>query len=382
MPTQDEIKQLMIWLDTKSEVPENIKSTILKILRVYKNLLKGSQKARQTLQRLREAMGISPKSERGRALQSQQKALLEMSEESKEYEELQKKRAELLKEKTQYDKRLKELKPRPKNPEQLEFDLASTTEAMFSHPLSDRHQSVEKPKVDKMKEFSKEKGLVGTKDKTKRMDLSVNVTEVTYEVETLTDPMTGKSVRASLIDIGPENFQLTWKAIANLIKMHVGFAIPINRIEAMIGQPEFSSSKICRVLNYVATNLLPLYLSLFEQLSAAKILSGDDTSTKVLEKNSENDEDGLNKQVEEYLGYVWPRADGKGDKKALNVSLLMGRSHEKDPRSTIRFFRTHLGSVGNLMTRLLEWREPKHGSLIFQGDLSNVNRLRSPHFSI
>ncbi len=53
----------------------------------------------------------------------------------------------------------------------------------------------------------------------------------------------------------------------------------------------------------------------------------------------------------------------------------MGRS-EKDPRSTIRFFRTHTGSVGNLLSQLLEWRDPRLKKLIFQGDLSSANLPR------
>ncbi len=77
-------------------------------------------------------------------------------------------------------------------------------------------------------------------------------------------------------------------------------------------------------------------------------------------------------QIDEQLGWSADRADGKGKKKSLNVSLLMGKT-ETDPRSTIRFYRTHLGSVGNLLTKILEWREPKSGQMIFQGDLSTTN---------
>lgn len=50
---------------------------------------------------------------------------------------------------------------------------------------------------------------------------------------------------------------------------------------------------------------------------------------------------------------------------------------EADPRSTVRFFRTHLGSVGNLLTKILESRNPKSGPVTFQGDLSTTN-LPSP----
>ncbi len=386
MPTQDDIQRLSKWLNSK-EIPSETENSLRALLLAHEALLKGSLKSKQTLMRLREAMGIMPKSERGRSISPVQPELSyeEMSPEAKkEYEELIKKRSELLREKAGYDRKLKKLKPRPKNPEQLEFDLADPNEMMFSHPVGERESGGKQEKVERMQEFGKEKGLHTASDKTKRMNLSVNVTEITYDVETVTDPETGKSVRASMKHVGPEGFQLTWEAIATLIKMHVGFAVPINRMALMIGQPEFSSSKICRVLRYIATNLLPIYLYLFEELSDAKIISGDDTKSKVLEvshkSHSQSDKgESLSGSVEEHLGWTWPKANGKGDKKALNVTLLMGRSHEMDPRSTIRFFRTHLGSVGNLMSRALEWRQPKSGSLIFQGDLSRANL---PHCTV
>ena len=107
-----------------------------------------------------------------------------------------------------------------------------------------------------------------------------------------------------------------------------------------------------------------------------QVLSGDDTGTKVLDLGDAQ-EGALAHQIEEELGWKWPKADGTGDKIGLNVSLLMGRSKEQDPRSLIRFFRTHQGSVGNLLTNLLERRTPKAGPVIFQGDLSATN-LPSP----
>ena len=175
--------------------------------------------------------------------------------------------------------------------------------------------------------------------------------------------------------VGPEGFQITWRAIANLVKMHVGFAIPINRMAMLIGQPEFTSGKIYRIMQYVAQALLPIYLCLPEELSDAAILSGDDTKTKVLELDEKplDEKESISRLIDEQLGWAQPRADGNGDKKSLNVSLLIGRTNQKDPRSTIRFFRTHVGSVGNLLNKFLEYRNPKAGPLIFQGDLSTTN---------
>ena len=379
--SQNELCAVAAWIENeKSALPEDIRSFLIRLLAIYGNLILGALRAKQTLARLREAMGISPKSERGsqkpKTAQEIESSQLSMAgewteEERARFAVIQKKRAALNLQKGEYDQALKALrgKLRVIGP-QLELNLAKPNEMLFSFPLALREKQREIRKVDRMEEFEKTKGLHASCDRPKRMELKVVATEITYEVETVTDPVSGKSVRASMSDDGPEGFQLTWGAIANLVKMHVGFAIPIHRMVLMIGQPEFSSSKICRVLQYTAMSLKCVYLTLADQLSDSSLLSGDDTPTKVLEMAGRAP-DALCDEIEAQLGWIQPRVSG-GDKKALNVSLLVGRT-ESDPRSTIRFFRTHVGSVGNLLTKILESRSPKAGPLIFQGDLSTSN---------
>lgn len=335
-------------------------------------------------------MGVIAKSERGGvssgALMSEPEQPL--SEESvieemdpaqrAQYEELLRKRREAGRKKREYDGKVRAFRKNKRIPSpQLEFDLGKPREILFSFPMAERENRHDQPKqVNRMKEFSKTAGLHVSHDYPKRMDLKVTATEIRYKVETVTDPVTGKSVRASMREEGPDGFQLTWGAVGNLIKMHVGFAIPIHRIALMIGQKEFSTSKICRVLQCVATNLVGVYLYLAEQLADVRYLSGDDTGAKVLDTSEPQKPDVLCSEIDGQLGWAQPRADGQGDKKALNVSLIVGKP-QPDPRSTIRFFRTHAGSVGNLLTKILEYRPPKAGPVVFQGDLSSTN-LPSP----
>lgn len=343
-----------------------------KILSVYSGLLKGAGKAKQVLHSLRQAMGILPKSEKG---SQDQLVFPELDAETqKTVDELRGKKVEAEAQRRGYHEKLKKLVPPPKDPRQLEFNLGPPEEMLFSLPSSDRKDEASKQKVERMEEFGTDEGLRSTYDTTKRMNLQIVVTEITYEVETVENIHTGRRVRASMIEEGPAQFQMTWKAIGNLIKLHVGFAIPINRIALLIGQPEFSTSKMCRIYEYIARNLLPVYLVLAEKLADASILAGDDTVTKILEPD-EPGKDRLGSQIDEHLGWTAQKADGTGPKKALNVSLLVGKT-EKDPRSTIRFFRTHTGSVGNLLSQLLEWRNPRLEKLIFQGDLSSTNLPR------
>lgn len=379
-PSKDDIKQIGKWLEeNKAIVPEPIGEAMVRLLACYMSLSQSATKAKQVLARLREAMGILPKSERGKSdkskaeVESTQGELETMSpEERAQVEAIRKKRSAALKAAAEYAAQLRHLLPAPKNPEQLEFAIADALERVFSSPSSVYKVEETKEKVERMQEFGRKEGLHSTFDSTKRVDLKVQVTTINYEVETVTDPETGKSVRASMEHVGPDGWQLTWQAIATLIKLIVGFAIPMNRVALLIGRPEFTSGKISRVLQWAAQLALPIYLHLFDEIADSGILSGDDTKAKVLDI-AEAGEDSLSRQIDEHLGWNWPKADGSGVKTALNVSLLMGRSERLDPYSTICFFRTHQGSVGNLMTRLLEWRSPKAGPVIFQGDLSSTN---------
>lgn len=362
------------WFDQSSHgLPSEIAINLERILAVYDSLSMGAIRSKTTLAELRRAMGITPKSEKGSQLNLSQASLdvPNSTANAGKLEELKSKRSEAWSQKLNYDQEIKKLLKPVNSPDQIEFNLDPPGEMLFSYPISNREDEFKKLRVDRMDEFEKEKGLISNYDNPKRVSLEVKVTKINYSVETVTDPLTGKTVRASTAAEGPENFQITWEAVSNLIKMHVGFAIPINRIALMIGQPEFSSSKICRILKHSATNLVPVYLQLGEELSDVKIISGDDTPTKILELVTEEECD-LSTKINEHFNWTSKKSDGSGDKKAVNVSLLVGRA-EADKRSTIRFFRTHQGSVGNVLQRLLECRNPKSGDLIFQGDLSTTN---------
>ena len=204
-------------------------------------------------------IGIHDKSERGHQEMGAAPAPCEAVR-SPEIASLLNKRQELSEQKRAYNIRLRALRASgaKKGAGQLEFDLGKPCEMLFSSPLAVREATKETRKVDRFEEFGKTRGLHAASDHPKRMKIEVKTTEITYDVETVTDFETGKSVRASTIDDGPAGFQLTWESVGNLVKMHVGFAIPIHRIALMIGQKEFSTSKICRIMQY-AHDLAALY---------------------------------------------------------------------------------------------------------------------------
>ena len=231
------------------------------------------------------------------------------------------------------------------------------------------------------KTFEKLTGFHRTHDRVKRMGLKMELEETTYIVETVTDPETGRSVRASMDDIGPPNSNLTWSALSNLLKLHIEYVIPMNRTTAIIGDAYFSAANQCRWFADTARDFLPIYIELFEQLADSSVWQGDDTTTKVLDITPSIENDALQRLVENELPFGFDLKNGKGKKSKLNVSFVTGRVGN-DPRGVIRFYRTHLGSFGNLVSELLSRRSGKAAfkEIILHGDLSTTN-LPSSEYS-
>lgn len=191
------------------------------------------------------------------------------------------------------------------------------------------------------------------------------------------------------------------------------------------------------MLHYVAQRLVPIYLELCEQLADSEILSGDDTSCRVIEvasyfkgtkvhrrrrkkkkkkkppwaayrtptvaadsikqceqrrqqrmrrredgdreaKRSRDEEPSLGMIVGQALEFESPRQDGSGAKQSLNTTVVTGRSVAEDPRSMIVFYKSHLGGCGNLLESILCNRRPAAREVILQADLSTTNLVKDP----
>lgn len=298
--------------------------------------------------------------------------------------ELERRRNSAARQKAWYEKLLRELKDKAEPlcpPEPSAPELDQPHEQDFTAPVAIKAPDAQKDLKVNRAELPHPSGYHVGFDYPKRVDLKLVVTDVTYKVETLTNIRTGQFYRAATIEEGPENFGVTWGFIETILKMTVGFCIPINRVSQMIGQKGFSSGKICRILAYIAHQLLPVFIELAEQLAGAKIISGDDTKTKIVDTATPAPRKGkkatkiqaMLATLDACLGFKAPRKDGNGDIKSLNVSLLMGRKDPKDKRSMICLFWSHFGYVGNVLSKILELRSPRAGPLTFQGDLSANN---------
>jgi hypothetical protein len=239
-------------------------------------------------------------------------------------------------------------------------------------------------------------------------------------------------VTASTSDWGPPRYSVTWKGLATLAVLVGQFALPFNRLATLFSTSakRFTAGALGRLLQYVAGRLVPVYLELFRQLANSEILAGDDTPCRVLEvaahfrkaklldneqppwagyrvqkaaeeslrrcKQIENArvqrrEDGdrtatrtaeetpsLGLLIGQHLAFESPRRDGDGPKKSMNTTVVSGRRVADDPRSLIVFYRSHLGSCGNLFEALLRKRDPKLRDVHLQGDLSSSNAVNSP----
>jgi len=247
-------------------------------------------------------------------------------------------------------------------------------------------------------------------------------------------------VSPSTHEYGPRRFTVTWSALATLAVMVGQFATPLNRLATLlsIAGKNFTASSLSRHLHYVGRRFYPIYMFFFRQLANSNNLSGDDTPCRVVEVRTylkkkskttsdskvddENDKppwdkfrnpEASKKSIEAcekkkrarqkrrehgdrsakptrdeipslgailgcLLRFEWPRKDGSADKIGLNTTVVSGRTDANDPRTMIVFYRSHLGSFGNLLTALLHLRDTRLRELTVQSDLSTSNLVSDP----
>jgi hypothetical protein len=284
----------------------------------------------------------------------------------------------------------------------------------------------------------REENVVKTLSETRvRYDFSLEVTRIELDVEkkvVVNEDGTRQVYSASTSEFGPPRYAVTWQALATLAVLIGQFAMPFNRLATMLSTEakRFTASSLSRMAHYVAERLLPIYLQLSDDLSDSAILAGDDSPCRVVEVSSHFSQSGNKKSEpssapwdaystaaraeESYAFYMKmkeellklrkegdrkakqtplpepplslliarefdfesPRRDGKGGKRSLNTTLVTGRSVADDPDSTIVFYRSHLGSFGNLLEMLLRKRNTAARKLVVQSDLSTTNLVAAP----
>lgn len=241
-------------------------------------------------------------------------------------------------------------------------------------------------------------------DERERFDFTFSVRHITLQVEKkVIEDRNGERrvISASTAELGPPRYAVTWEFLAHMTVLVVQYAMPMNRLATLLSTDakRFTAGALARLLRYVSQRFAPIYATLFDSIADANILSGDDTSCRVLEVNryfahADNNElppwhdyrnveaavallqqgdDSLAATLASELGFEHVRRNGNGNKKALHTTTLSGRSDADDPRSLVVFYRSHLGGFGDLLQMLLRKRSPKHSALTIQSDLSTVN---------
>lgn len=239
-------------------------------------------------------------------------------------------------------------------------------------------------RVDRKEHFPKMKGFHSSYHVSTKYNLKLVVEKIDYRVETLEHIHSGKRRTADLSSLGPDRSKATWEAISLLVCVAIATALPIDRMRKLFGAVNaFSGASICRYIEIAAEKLLPIYLFLLQELAhLANVMAGDDSKTRVRNMEKEASEGfqmdrskvhSMVKAAEEKLGRVFQRKAGTGSKSQLNVSHIHGLTDPHNARSIIYIFRTHFGSVGDLLSKLLELRPADASRIIFQGDLSSTN---------
>lgn len=263
-------------------------------------------------------------------------------------------------------------------------ELATPDEDLVKGKLfevENHNSTLRVPAVAKLATFGTVTGLHSSYDTVVRDEVRCIIEHHEIRVETVSDGIT--YLRADTTEQGPEGWQIGWSALATIIALCVTYCLPIERVAKMLGT-KFSDTQISRWLRHVATWLVAIYLELAGELAETQVFNLDDSPTLVLEMRklaqtglagteAEEDLDPLVSKVADLLGRTYPKADGDGRKKQVQVTLISGKSRADDPYSTINLYRTHFGDAGNLLSSLLSMRRRANRSFVLQGDLSTKN---------
>jgi len=422
--TKEDLLDVESWLKSnKDSIELSIYNTIYSMYLFCIEAKDNIDKQKKLLALLRQHMGFTPKSEKNsntvKISSNKEKSLTEKAKEIREkIKSLAEKYKKIRKEIKQNKEAKKKEQKANKNVDKiydLEEDNQAIIDTMFNNTsniaISNEEVSVN---VDKKFHFPSEVNLRTSIEERTRYEFTMGIKVINIKVETCTDVISGLSVTASTKKLGPKYSNTTYLSIANLVNMVVAFGIPIVRMESILKNQDnnyFSAPNINRQIIYAAKCCSSIYITLAKKLANCKIITGDDTNMLELETQNDIKTDKIfeklaeEKQIfqklleqealaineeeikkikiektenifsftEDILGYQFPTANGKSQKTKLNTTVLSGKTNLNDKTSSIVFYRTHLGSMGNLLGNILKYRDKIHNELTIQSDLSSSN---------
>ncbi len=394
----EQIDELREWVRTEAKgLGDSQSALLLSMLDMVSILLRDKTTQKKAVETLRQLMGILPKSERGKSdrfdLPNEPAGQKSDTEKAALEQQIRKL---LLKHRRLYGQRPERHTEGRRKRQERSSPCHGGEEDLYNKTSRSSTTEEECLNVDKASQFKNTSGLRSSKERHIRYDFDVVIKEVTYTVETVTDPRSGQTVRASTDLVGPPGWQITWNAMANIVHLIVVFAMPAHRAAAFLGNDKkaFGESTLLRVIQYVAAVCAPIYQEIFKQLAQSRRIHGDDSSTRVLaverkarqaevetaspespplprETSGPNLESRM-PELDALLGFTFDTKTGK-PKKKLHITMATGRVVAENQFSQISFVRTHLGSFGNLLGQALKIRKPEHNALTVQSDLSTAN---------
>jgi hypothetical protein len=238
-----------------------------------------------------------------------------------------------------------------------------------------------------------------------RLDFSFSLTVQNVSVEKLS--VQGKTGGTTLVcgdieTIGPKKMRVTWGFLGHMALLVTQYVMPFNRFARLVSsvKKRFTAGEISRYYQFVAGHFVPIYVYLGLSLADAEVLSGDDTPSLVLEVSEAGRQPDkpppwrpfataaqaqatldagakptMALTLAKAFGFVSPRKNGTGDKEGFNTTTLSGRTQPDNPKSTVVFYRSHFGGLGNLLEAIVRRRRPENRALVVQGDLATVNYI-------
>jgi Transposase IS66 family len=414
----EEFARASAWANEPESAPDYVRNVILALQDAQAVGEADAGAAKRAVEALARAMGIIPSSEKAdkappRSSPPVDEELARLVDDERKLKALERYVGRRL---AATRRRIADVQARPKpDPECSAVDVRGPSrELVLAGGTPAGHAGEHDSIATAQQDEAMGKGTIKTPTETLRRDFALLRKDWRLRGTKQYNPTSGKTLSPDHSDVGPANWNVTWRAMVNVIVLVFGMAVPGSRIEKLLGKDGFSRSNISDMCAYVAARLLPVYIALCEQVAAAEIVMGDDCVSRVNDVSrylrslrewkrlrkaapdrnafeaatppppspwSRLGPDSLTARLGEELDFEFQHARANAartPKIRLHTSLLSAELRTGDPRSRIVVYRSHLGSVGNLLGRILRSRKKSHGPLVFVGDLSPSNHVTDP----
>lgn len=407
------------WANSTDATPDFVRNVILNLQQAQQKGEQGEAAAKRAVDALARAMGLIPSSEKTPKVKVAKPVPL-TDDDLEDLQASEKDIKSLLRYVSRQHKKIqKQIKEAFKRQSEKK---AETEESKNSGPLEpimggvtggSRECADEELYPDKGVKEDMGPETIATRIRRTKNDLILCRRDPTLNMEKLYNPKSGVTLYPDTSLVGPKGFQVTWRALANVIVLAFGMAVPLSRIEKLFGKKGFSRSNTASYCAYVAERLFGVYIAMSEELANCEVLMGDDCVSRISdltryrrdlriwqrELKNQNDKEAwlkdnpepqrpwdklgaesLTKKLQQELDFefAYTKANSSSLKIRLHTSVLSGQTIVGNPQSRVILYRSHLGSVGNLASRILLSRTSSNKDLVFVGDLSPSNHITDP----